>query len=103
MQATIFMEDCDGSSECHSALRHFCGWLVSKSGSNEQLKAFAQPVVGGKSKGSAFWGVLHDIREPKFGTKSRRFGACNAIHTSNCQLEIDVPSGGKRDRHKRTG
>ncbi|KAJ6104866.1 hypothetical protein N7486_003555 [Penicillium sp. IBT 16267x] len=37
MQAINFMDDCDASAQRQSSLRHFCGWLVSESGSNEQL------------------------------------------------------------------
>lgn len=70
MEAITFMGDCDASAECHSALRHFCGWLVNESGSNERLADDSQSAFNGKSKVTVLWNALHGIREPKPGTKS---------------------------------
>lgn len=46
MQAINFMDGCDASAQRQSSLRHFCGWLVSESGSNERLTDDPQPEVG---------------------------------------------------------
>lgn len=47
MQAINPMDDCDVSAQRQSSLRHFCGWLVSESGS--RLTDDSQSAVSWKS------------------------------------------------------